>query len=167
VKRVLIRLDSAHRELLDAVEPLDESILASRPSESEWSIAEIINHLRLVEERVINELGKALEKPPAQLGLVRRLVPTSIVASRLIRVKAPKAVVPLSPPDKVTNIAEFNRVREELKQLCRFHGKEKLNRITFKHPFLGKLTGVAAVSFVAYHERRHYKQIREVLKKIH
>ena len=166
MKRVLTRLDSTHRELLAAVEPLDEAILTRRPAETEWSIAEIIKHLRLVEERVIEELGRALERPPAQLGLLRRLVPTSIVASRLIRVQAPKAVVPVNPPDKITNLAEFNRVREELKQLCQNHGKERLNQATLKHPFLGPISGVAAVSFVGYHERRHFKQIREVLKKV-
>ena len=166
MKRVLARLDSTHRQLLDTVETLDDAILSQRPTEGEWSIAEIINHLRLVEERVIKDLGKSLERPPAQLGMLRRLVPTSIVASRLIRVQAPKAVVPTNPPDKLSNIAEFNHAREQLKQLCELHGKEKLSRAVFRHPFLGQITGIAAVSFVSYHERRHYKQIREVLKKI-
>ena len=31
---------------------------------------------------------------------------------------------------------------------------------------VGEIDGVATVSFVGYHEHRHFKQIREVLKKI-
>lgn len=166
MNRVLARLDSTHRKFLQIVEPIDEATFANRPSESEWCVAEIVNHLRLVEERVIKDLSKALERPPAQLGLLRRLVPTSIVASRLIRVKAPNAVVPTATPDKATNIEQFNAAREQLKLLCATHGKDRLNKTVFRHPFLGPLSGVAAISFVAYHEQRHLKQIREVLGKL-
>jgi len=164
MRRVLARLDSTHRQLLETVEPLDDALLARRPAEDSWSVAEIINHLRLVEERVILELEKALEQPPAELGLLRRLVPTRIVAWRLIRVKAPGAVVPASSSDKTTSLENFNAARESLKRLCQTHGKARLRKTVFKHPFLGRLTGVATVSFVAYHEQRHYKQICEVLK---
>ena len=60
--------------------------LSTAVRRNEWSVAEIINHLYLVEERVIKDLEKALAREPRKLGLMRRLVPTSIVASRLIRV---------------------------------------------------------------------------------
>ena len=166
MKRLLGRLDSTHRKLLQTVEPLDESVFTRRPSDDEWSVAEIVHHLRLVEERVTKELVKGLQQPPGKLGLIGRLVPTSIVASRLIRVQAPNAVVPSTPPDKATNIAELNTVREKLKQLCEVEGKQKLSKTVFKHPFLGSISGVSAVSFVGYHEQRHHKQIREVLKKL-
>jgi DinB family protein len=166
MKRILARLDATHRKLLETVEPLDDEILTRRPAEGQWSIAEILNHLRLVEERVIKDLCRNLEQPPAKLSGLRRLVPTSIVASRLIRVKAPKAVVPNNPAEKSINIAELNAAREELKELCATHGKEKLRKTVFKHPFLGPITGVAAISFVNYHEQRHFKQIGEVLRKL-
>ena len=39
-------------------------------------------------------------------------------------------------------------------------------QMVFKHPFLGEIDGIATVSFVGYHELRHYKQIREVIKKL-
>lgn len=166
MKRIFARLDSTHRDLLDTVEALDETVLSKRPAEDEWCVAEIINHLRLVEERVLKDLNRSLEQPPAQLGLLRRFVPTSIVASRLIKVKAPRAVEPATPLDKQSNIAEFNRARGNLKALCEAHGKDKLSKAVFRHPFLGTISGVAAISFVSYHERRHHKQIREVLKKL-
>jgi hypothetical protein len=36
----------------------------------------------------------------------------------------------------------------------------------FKHPFFGEIDGTATISFIGYHELRHYKQIREVIKKL-
>ena len=166
MNRTLKRLDSIHQRLLETVTPLNERLFAQPPSENQWSISQIVHHLSLVEERVIGELEKELVKPPRQLGFLRTLIPTSIVASRLIRVKSPKAVTPLDAPVKDANIAKYNAARNRLKELCAKHGEERLRQTVFNHPFLGEIHGLATISFVGYHELRHYKQIREVLKKL-
>ncbi len=59
MKRALQRLDSAHEKLLRIVSPLEASIYSQRPAQGEWSVAEIVHHLALVEERVIKELEGA------------------------------------------------------------------------------------------------------------
>jgi hypothetical protein len=164
--RVLRRLDAAHQELIERFAPLEERLFSQSHSEREWSVAEVVHHLCLVEERVIKELEKELAKPPRQLSLLRKLVPTSIVASRLIRVKAPKAMNPVNPPGKNESIANYNAVRTRLKELYSHHGAARLRQTIFNHPFLGEINGLATISFVGYHEVRHYKQICEVLKKL-
>ena len=164
--RILNRLESTHEKLLTAVADLPVNVFSQRPSESEWSVAEIVHHLRLVEELVIKQMEKELANPPRELGFLRKLVPTSIVSSRLIRVKAPKAANPLEPPAKEENIASFNNTRAKLKGLCTTHSAQRLKQTVFNHPFLGQIDGAATISFVGYHELRHYKQIREVLKKL-
>jgi hypothetical protein len=164
--RPLKRLDSVHQKLIDTVTPLDSKIFSQRPSNDEWSVAEIVQHLCLVEERVIKDLERAVAKEPQRIGFVRKLVPTFVVSSRLLRVKAPKAVNPIAVPEKTEALENFDRVRQALKTLCATHGKDRLRKVVFKHPFLGDIDGVATVSFVGYHEQRHFKQIREVLKKL-
>lgn len=129
-------------------------------------MAEIVHHVDLVEALVIKTLEDALGRPPQRVKLLRRLIPTSITSSRVIRVKAPKAVAPQDPPGKQTGLANLDRTRGRLKEFCATHGNERLRNIAFKHPFLGELDGVATVSFLSYHEQRHYKQIKEVLKKL-
>ena len=166
MKRVLQRLDRVHERLTAAVAPLDEVWFQRQPADGGWSVAQILQHLCLVEERVIRDLEKALDSPAKPVGLVRRLIPTSIVASRVVRVKAPKTVNPAAAPDKALVVENFNQARARLKKFCAAHGRDRLRQITFNHPFLGKIDGVATVSFVGYHEQRHYKQIREVLNKL-
>ena len=166
MKKPLKRLDSVHHKLIDTITPLNPKLFSQRPSNNEWSVAEIVQHLCLVEERVLKDLELAFGSPPQRIGFLRRLIPTSIVSIRLIRVKAPKAVRPLEAPAKDILIENFNRARNALKMLCATHGKDRFRSIIFKHPFLGDIDGVATISFVGYHERRHYKQIREVLKKL-
>jgi hypothetical protein len=166
MKKPLKRLDSVHQKLIDTIIPLDAELFSQRPSNNEWSVAEIVQHLCLVEERVLKDLERAFAGPPRRVQFLRRLIPTSIVAIRLIRVKAPKAVKPLSVPAIDVAIENFNRARNALKTLCATHAKDRFRHIVFKHPFLGDIDGVATISFVGYHERRHYKQIREVLRKL-
>jgi hypothetical protein len=155
------------------VAPLDEVLFAQPPAAGSWSVAQIIQHLALVEDRVIKDLEKEVARPPRKVSLVKRFMPTSIVSSRLLRVKAPQAVNPETNPrpsgvnevpGKADAIANYNRARNDLKQLCTTHGNDRFRQIVFKHPFLGEIDGVATVSFVGYHEQRHFKQIREVLK---
>src|SRR6266404_3796244 len=174
MKRVLKRLDKVHEKLAATVAPLDEGLFKRQPADGGWSVAQIVQHLCLVEERVTKDLEKAMSRPPRKVGFVRRFMPTSIVSLRLVRVKAPQAVNPEAAaekdaapatPSKNEATANYNRARNDLKKLCATHGEYRFRQIVFKHPFLGEIDGVAAVSFIGYHERRHYKQIREVLRK--
>ena len=166
MEKALKRLDSVHQKLLAAITPLEPDIYAQRPSEGEWSVAEIVHHLCLVEGRVTKELEAAIARDPQRIGFFRRFIPTSIVSLRLVRVKAPKAMDPLDAPDREHAIENFDRYRRNLKALCSAHAEERFRNVVFKHPFLGEIDGVATISFVGYHEQRHYKQIREVLGKL-
>ncbi len=175
MKRVLKRLDKVHEKLTATVAPLAEGLFKRQPADGGWSVAQILQHLCLVEERVTKDLEKAVSRPPRKVSFVKRLVPTAIVSSRLVRVKAPQAVNPEAKagleevtaiPGKDEAIAKYNRARNDLKNLCATQGNDRFRQIVFKHPFLGEIDGVAAVSFIGYHEQRHYKQIREVLRKL-
>ena len=166
MKKALKRLDAVHEKLLNAVSSLEPQLYSERPAEGEWSVAEIVHHLCLVENRVTKELEAAIAREPRRVGVLRRLLPTSIVSLRAIRVKAPKAMNPLDAPARELAIENFDVIRSSLKTLCATHGDERFRNLVFKHPFLGEIDGVATVSFVGYHERRHYKQMREVLRKI-
>jgi hypothetical protein len=166
MKKALKRLDSVHQKLISAISSLDPSIYSRRPAEGEWSVAEIVQHLCLVEGRVTKELEAAIAREPRRVGFFRRLMPTSIVSLRLIRVKAPKAMNPLDSPGRDQAIENFGRTRTNLKTLCAAHSEERFRNLVFTHPFLGEMDGVATVSFIGYHELRHYKQIREVLRKL-
>ncbi|HKR59821.1 MAG TPA: DinB family protein [Pyrinomonadaceae bacterium] len=166
MQRILNRLDTAHEKIVATVLPLSTEVFCQRPSEKEWSVSEILHHLNLVETSVIKELEKGLADSPRRFSLRRRFVPIAIVGTRVIKVQSPKSVVPIDAPEKEKNLANYNDTRSRLKALCATHGRERLQLTVFKHPFLGELSGVAAVSFLGYHEIRHLKQINEVLNKL-
>lgn len=166
MNRALRRLDSIHSKLLTTLASIEEPLFSRRASDDEWSVAEIVHHLCLVERRVVKVLEQQLTQPPAKISAFRRLIPTSIVALRLVKVKAPKAMNPIEPPPPNDLIENYNSVRNRLKELYATHGRQRLRQVVFKHPFLGDIDGTAAVAFAGYHEVRHLKQIKEVLRKL-
>ena len=87
------------------------------------------------------------------------------MGTRTARIKAPKFVEPVNPPPKETVIAEYERVRHDLKEFAHQMGRHGLLKLTVKHPVFKKLDGVRAISFIANHERRHFKQIQEIIRK--
>jgi DinB superfamily len=167
MEKAIAELDAVHQSLLETIEPLTPERFSERPSPDRWSVAEIVHHLYLVERSVLGQFEGALSKPPVKVGLIQRLLPVGLlVGRRVVRVKAPKGVEPLNPPSKEETIANFNQVRESLKEFSARHGDERLQQLGIKHPIFGTFDAVSALRFVSLHELRHFRQIREVMKRI-
>jgi DinB superfamily len=167
MEKVFAQLDSTHQKLLQTIMPIDEDRFKRRPAPEQWSIAEIMHHLCLVEQRVIKGLEAELSEPPVRVRLLQRLMPVGLlVGSRVKRVKAPKTVEPHDPPSKEEVIANYENVRSRLKEFSAAHGHDRMKQLAMKHPFLGTFDGVTAIAFVGHHERRHFKQIKETIRKL-
>lgn len=166
MEKILNKLDKQRENLLLAVKPLNDQTFAQRPTEGEWSISEILYHLTIIEERMLKELIKQCANPKP-LGFIGRLlqIPPSLVGVRLLKVKAPKFAQPLNPPPRSQNMANFERVRDELKSLIKQQGRRSLLNIYTKS-IIGNFDGVNAVKFLGYHELRHFKQIQTIIPMI-
>jgi hypothetical protein len=166
MKSTLKRLDTVHEKLSTAVRNTNSNLYSKRPAENEWSIAEVVQHLCLVEERVTEALQKGLEGESRKVGFLKKLIPMRIVSIRFKKFQAPKMVTPTNLPPMDEILTNYDRARARLKQFCVECGSERLKTISVKHPFMGDIDGVAAVSMLNFHEERHYKQIREILNKL-
>jgi DinB superfamily len=166
MKGTLKRLDTVHEKLSVAVRNTNPNLYFKRPAENEWSIAEVVQHLCLVEERITQALEKGLRGGSPKVGFFKKLIPMRIVSLRFKKLKAPKMVTPTDTPPMDEILRNYDRARGRLKQFCVECGPARLKTMSVKHPFLGDIDGVAAVSMLNFHEERHYKQIREILKKL-
>lgn len=167
MKSTLKRLDAVHERLATAVSAVDPELLSKRPAENEWSVAEVVEHLCLVEGVVMGYLKSKLNEPPVKVSFLKKLLPMRIVSLRVKRLEAPKIVRPsanLPPMDEL--LKKYNALRADTKETCVKEGHERLSNICLKHPYFGDMDGAAAVSMIAFHEQRHLKQIREILKKL-
>jgi hypothetical protein len=166
MKSTLRRLDAVHAELKTTVNGVDPALLSKRPAENEWSVAEVIEHLCLVEGAVMKGIKLKLAQPPVKVSFVKKFFPMRIVSLRMKRLQAPKYVQPANELPPMNELLDkFDALRANTKEICIKEGA-RLNQVCLKHPYFGDMDGAAAVSMVAFHEQRHLKQIRETLKKL-
>src|SRR5687767_7217630 len=100
MKSTLKRLDTIHQQLTTTISSVDPALLGKRPAENEWSVAQVIEHLCLVEGAVTKYLKSKLDQPPVKVSFLKKLVPMRIVSLRVKRLQAPKIVEPAAelPP---------------------------------------------------------------------
>ena len=85
-----------------------------------------------------------------------------IVERRVIKRKAPSNVEPQNVGEKEEMLAEFRGVRERTMAFIEETRGRDLSKYNMPHPFLGNLNAYDWLQFIASHEIRHTKQMKEI-----
>jgi uncharacterized damage-inducible protein DinB len=169
IREVVEALDSRRAELTRAVNEVPTSARDRRPSEDRWSVAEVLEHLALVEENIPQRV-KALVTEQRTNGLGAERESTSIAetidsAFMLDRSKkrvAREAMQPRSGVDAAAAWTRLERARQVTHETLRELDGVALSDVSAPHPALGSLNGYQWFLFLAAHEGRHTAQIREI-----
>lgn len=158
--------EESREELLAALAGIDATRAARSPEGGGWSVAEIVEHLHLVEHSSLRALFRALRNARAG-GLRNESDDTSLsplIAEIDSRIGAggrmapeftrPKSADPL--PELVARLAES---REGLRTWAREADGAALEDAHFPHPALGELSLYGWVVMLGAHERHHTAQL--------
>ncbi len=173
VAEIYEAIDDARGRLLASVENLDAGQENFRTAPDCWSIAEILEHLSLVEGQVARLFHVMLAKAEAAgatraEGEARKpFAPVSIedfvAPLRTQKIQAPETACPsgeLSLADSLTRLGEsravFHGLRERLEQVDG-------SAVRYPHPAAGPIDIYQWLLFIGSHEERHLRQI-EALK---
>jgi len=117
----------------------------------------------MVQRAVIGKADRLAQTPPKRVSLLKRIhLPMALVESRLIRRKTPVPVDTNMLRDKEVMLAELREVRgRSLAFLEEMKGRD-LGQYYWPHPALGTLNTYHWMQFLAAHEVRHTKQMREI-----
>ena len=160
---IVENLARAQRELLRAAEAVPEDQWKTRPAEGRWSAGEMIGHLSAVERAILSRADKLLQKPPKSPPFFKRFhVPMMFVETRVIRRKAPVTLGPKVVREKEEMLAELRGVRERTLAFIEETRGRDLSKYRMAHPFLGSLNAYQWLQFLAAHEKRHMKQMRDI-----
>ena len=160
---IIENLARAQRELLRIADTIPLDHWKTRPAEGRWSAGELTCHLSAVERFILTRTDNLLQNPPKPAPFYKRFhVPMVIVEARVIRRKAPAAVEPRMVGDKEKMLAELLGVRERTLAFIEETKGRDLGKYNMPHPFLGTLTVYEWLQFIASHEIRHRKQMREI-----
>jgi uncharacterized damage-inducible protein DinB len=160
---IIACMAKAQRRFLSAADAVPAEEWKTRPSEGRWSAAELVAHLMMVERAVIGKADRVAQKPPKRVSLLMRIhIPMKLVESRWIRRKSPVPVEPEMLSGKEEMLAELRTVRERSLAFLDETKGRNLGEYCWKHPALGTLNAYEWMQFIASHELRHTKQMKEI-----
>lgn len=156
-------LTQTRDDLLGAVADLTNSQWRFKPAADQWSIAEIVEHLVIVEGRAQAILGRMPEAPQAEPNRNNAEV-ERILLDRVPRCppkyQAPEQVLPRqekSPEEYLRSFVEGRAATIELVDVA-----PALRGHLVPHPVLGAWDGYQWILATAAHTARHIAQMREV-----
>lgn len=163
-------LGNARAELLAVMATVAPAEANRPPAPDAWSVAQIAEHLRLVEagiaaglERAADAAGAESLGPETETSSVLGALDRYRLDQRRSRLPAPPRVTPGGNADLGSALAGLEQSRQQLHALIERLNGRALSGVRFPHPAFGPLSCYEWLLFVGQHERRHTAQIREVL----
>ena len=154
--------EALHQSLTE----LSAEQLAYKPAPDRWSIAECVEHVALVEKRILDAIQASMNAPadPGKRAEIRvsDVDVIKAVRSRTTRLSAPDPVVPTGRfGDTATALAAFDALRTAAIGYVETVSGD-LRTHYFSHFVLGRLDAYQAVLLLSAHCERHRKQIEAV-----
>jgi hypothetical protein len=165
-ERAVSYLSQTRDNLLRATSGLSPAQMQFKPSPERWSVAECLEHIITVEDRVFDGISNAIQQPADSSkrssydGRDDELV--QIVTDRGSRREAPGAVLPSSrwPHDQL--VREFQATRKRTIDFASTTECDPRQHF-FPHRAFGDLDCYQWLLMLAGHGDRHRAQIEEVL----
>jgi hypothetical protein len=166
-------VEEKRRELLKSFEGVPGERLCRRAAPDGWSVAEILDHLRMVESGVARLITKRVGQA-REAGLGEEKSTSSVMPSfdpysaRLENavLQSPPTVVPRANVDISEALDGLESSREALRAAVVSANGLALGEIKHTHAVLGELDLYQWLIFIGQHEGRHRKQIERTLKSI-
>jgi uncharacterized damage-inducible protein DinB len=168
-EELLHHLDTQHERLRAAVERVSPDRREVKPSADRWSVAEVVEHLSIVERRLERVFtSKLAEARAAGLGPERDQSPVvgtidmDRVLDRSRRIRASEGALPSGKLDVGAAWAALERSRQALRDSVAQSDGLALGDVVQPHPVLGPINLYQWIAFVGAHEARHTAQIIEL-----
>lgn len=166
-------VEDKRRELLRSFEGVPGDRLTRPGPAGGWSVAEILEHLRMVESGIARLIAKRAGRARED-GLGEEKSTESVLPSfdqhraRLdaMKMESPATVQPRADVDLKEALDGLETSRESLRAAVAGADGLSLGEIKHTHPLLGELDLYQWLIFLGQHEVRHKKQIERTLNSI-
>ncbi len=161
-------LNTGRMSLREAVEAIPAEMRNQAPGSRQWSVAQVLEHLAIVENRFTKVLGEKLAAARAG-GLGVETATSSILGSwdvtpmldRTEKREAPEAVRPQGIDWNVA-LAQLDDARKRFLAVYQSGDGLALVDVIHSHPRFGDLNMYQWAVWLGSHEARHTEQIREI-----
>lgn len=156
-------LNADRRTLRAAVDRVPASLWTVKPAPDRWSVAEVLEHLSIVERGALMRVRALIQEAPAvDVTTTVTAIDRGFLENRTRRLMAPDRIQPTGTVSVEAALAALDSSREEL--MVALDGAEAcdLSKVTQPHPVLGPLDGYQWIAIIGGHEMRHALQIDEI-----
>ncbi len=154
------------QHICDFMDSQDEPLLNEHAHAGQWSMAQVLEHLYLMETAITARMGSVLqqnEPTPPPLSQHSDAPSFRLTPDRSRRIEAPAGLV---PADKHMTRQELHtrlsRSRSHLEELLQTADPQQMQQKTMNHPVFGSMTLEEWVEFIGLHEQRHLEQMKEI-----
>lgn len=169
IQELLHHLDSTRERLRQAVDAVPPELRETPPGPRRWSVAEVVEHLSLVERRVVDLLSQYLAAArtggglPAETetGSVLDTLDLDLILDRSRPIVASQAGLPRGL-GAAASWAALERARVELREALLSADGMALGEVVHPHPVVGPLNLYQWVAMVGAHQARHTAQVEEI-----
>lgn len=171
VPHIFETIDETRARVYSRTEGLSLSQLSARQHPDAWSVAEIIEHMTIIEGRLLGllkvMLTKAESASPEANGAPVEIKPFSLEQylerARNEKYKAPESAQPSGKVSLADALLKMRQAREELHGLVPRIEAIDLSAVAYPHPAFGPLNFYQWLAFIGIHDERHLGQIEKVL----
>jgi hypothetical protein len=157
-------------KLRDTVGNLGSEAAGRRAEDGKWTVAELVEHISLVDERMAAICKKLLEKARAEekaadgkaniseqfFAKAAEIAHTKLEAPEIVRPAEGRTIA-----ESLAKLDDNQRIMEEIRPLFEaFDGSS----YKFPHPFFGDLSAQEWLALRGGHEARHLKQIKNIIE---
>lgn len=168
----LKELEAARERLCSLTDGLSDAQWQFHPSETSWSVAEVVEHLVLVERIFLPQVLAGMAGPMAPSGVIEKIAGKEALirkhtSDRRHKVVTPSAYLPSGRWEGATRLLQdFDEVRGRTMAFVS-STTEAIHSKVVRHPVLGDMDGHHWMIFFAGHCARHIAQIEEILEQSH
>ncbi len=165
--RLLALLDESSKALGESVAGVSEAQAGRRPDDGGWTIAEIVEHVAISEERMFVGVTRGFRELPEAVHDAEK--------EKRIHDGAVDRTQKFTAPEVSRPTGRFGLLAEALAHFraCRARTvgyieqcRDDQRRRSVKHPLAGVVTGYEYLLILARHPARHAAQIRELRSEI-
>lgn len=164
--------DKIRENLKTIIGSLSDERAAALPDGEKWTLAELVEHVAVVEDGMTKICVKLLAKAQAEnkksdgTAKISDDFLTKAAASVDQKLEAPDRVRPTGTKTVAESLAKMEENRKILNQMRPLFESFDGSEHKFPHPAFGALSAHEWLALIGGHELRHTRQIKKLLEKI-
>lgn len=172
VEEIYAANDRIREMLIETLAELTDDQVSALPDGEKWTVAQVVEHVSIVESGMSRICSKLLSKAKAE---DHRSDGTITISDEFtakgrevaaVKLEAPEMVHPIQGKTISRSLAAMEENREALNELRPLFEKYDCTDRKFPHPFFGDLSAGEWLMLIGGHKARHLKQIRNLVGKI-